>query len=237
MAYIHHDTCAVYVTSRIGTIGMPANRSIRAYKRTHEIASFCELLGLYWFVMMYRGRWGLLILDLFLLVFLPWISASVTDTLLFASVTSWLSSNPISRTIFSPWPLTPTSLSNKIIKWYSLILPVSHAKFVSLKPSFLVSQHPVSVDASYLKNRPYTAINPSPWKVQLEDVHTCCRKPRLRSFCQRWFEMICHLPGNCLDMHASLGCGVFSIVLFTLLYNFWETFVELGPHPEIPVFR
>lgn len=151
MAYIHHDTCAVYVMSRIGTIGMPANRSIRACKQTHEIASFCELLGLYWFVMMYGGRWGLLILDLFLLVFLLWISASVTDTLLLASVTSWLSSNPISRAIFSPWSLTPISLTNKTIKWYFLILSVSHAKFFSLKPSFLVSQHPVSVDADYLK--------------------------------------------------------------------------------------
>lgn len=47
MAYIHHDTCAVYVTSRIGTTGMPVNRSIRACKQTHRIALLCELFGLY----------------------------------------------------------------------------------------------------------------------------------------------------------------------------------------------
>jgi len=116
MAYIHHDTRAVYVTSRIGTTGMPANRSIRACKQTHRIALFCELLGLYWFAMMYRGRWGLLILNLFLLVLL-WISVSVTDTLLFVSLTSWLPSNPISRAIFCVWPLTPISISNKTFKY------------------------------------------------------------------------------------------------------------------------
>lgn len=39
--------------------------------------------------------------------------------------------------------------------------------------------------------------------------------------------MISHLPGKCLDMHASLGSGfVHSSVV--LLYNLWETFGEKG---------
>jgi len=50
--------------------------------------------------------------------------------------------------------------------------------------------------------------------------------------------MVSHLPGKCLDMHTSLGCDVFSfIVLLTLFYNFWDTVVELGLRPEIPMFR
>lgn len=198
------------VTSRIGTIGMPANRSVRACKQTHKIAPSYELLGLYWFVMIHRGRWVLLILDFFLLVFLPWISASVTDILLFASVTSWLSSDPISRVIFSPWPLTPVSLSNKTIKWYSLILPVSHARVLLSNTLFSCASASGICGCKLSKNRPYSkAINPSHWKVQLWGIHTRCRRPQLRSSCWRWFEMMSDLPGKCLDMRASLGCGFF----------------------------
>lgn len=149
--------------------------SQQIYQGLQTKAQNCLFLWITWFVLIcddLMGRWGLLILDLFLLVCLPWFSASVTDTLLFALVTSWLSLNPISRAVFSLWPLTSISLYIKTIKWYSLNLPVSHGKFFSLKCSFLVSQH-----LWIFKNRPYTAINPFPWKVQLRGIHTWCRRP------------------------------------------------------------
>lgn len=152
MAYIHHDTCAVYVTSRIGTTGMPANRSIMVGNKHTKLplsVNYLVCIDLWWWL---EGDEDLILaFFFFFLLVLLWISASVTDTLLFASVTSWLSSNPISRVIFSPWPLTPISLSHKTIKSHSLILPVSHAKFFSLKLYFLLSQHLVSVIANYLK--------------------------------------------------------------------------------------
>lgn len=220
------------VTSRIGTTGMPANRSVRACKQTHKIASSYELLGLYWFVMVHRGRWVLLILGFFLPVFLPWISASVTDTVLFALVTSWLSSDPVSRVIFSPWPLTPVSLSSKTIKPYSLILPVSHARVLLPNTLFSCASASGICGCKLSKNRLYSkAVNPSHWKVQLWGIHgvgDLIWDPLAEGDLQ-WYPICQESALTCMLVWDV----VFSIVLLTLLYNFEDRYVELRLRPGI----